>query len=69
MNKLADWLKDRKIKRQDFAKQVGVSAPYMTGLCQDPPRYWASREVWERIGAETNGEITPNDFVRQEAAE
>jgi len=60
---LAAWLKENRIKRGEFARRIGVSAPYLTQLCADPPTHWPGRDVAERIRAETAGAVTPNDFL------
>lgn len=67
-NRLAAWLKKNGRTRSAFAREIGVSAPYMTQLCAAPPVYWPSREVAERILKATDGEITPNDFMREGSA-
>lgn len=58
--KLADWLKREGIKRGEFAERVGVSPGRMTQLCAGE---WLSRDTAEAIARETNGEVTPNDFL------
>lgn len=68
MNKLATWLKDKKITQRAFAAEIGMSEPYVSQICADPPAFWPSREVFVRIGEATEGAISPNDFL-PEAAE
>src|ERR1700691_9875 len=52
--KLGDWLKRNQMSRTDFARRIGVSPGAVT---------WISREPAERIVAETQGAVTPNDFL------
>ena len=48
--KLDVWLRQNKIARSAFAKQVGLSPASVTTLCNDPAA-WISRESAERITA------------------
>lgn len=63
--KLADYLSERGIRRNEFAEIVGVSQSYITMLCQG--QVWPGRDVVERITNSTNGEVTANDFVERPA--
>jgi 3,4-dihydroxy 2-butanone 4-phosphate synthase / GTP cyclohydrolase II len=58
---LADWLIREKIKRIDFAKRIDVTPQTITGYCDGD--FWPKKAVAERIFKETNGEVTPNDFL------
>jgi len=60
--KLDAWLKQNKIARSAFARQVGLSPASVTALCNDQSA-WISRESAERIAAATGGSVTPNDFL------
>ncbi|MBN9452068.1 MAG: 3,4-dihydroxy-2-butanone-4-phosphate synthase [Bosea sp.] len=60
--KLDVWLRQNRIARSAFAKQVGLSPASVTALCNDPAA-WISRESAERITAATGGAVTPNDFL------
>lgn len=60
--KLDVWLRQNKIARSAFAKQVGLSPASVTALCNDPAA-WISRESAERMTAATGGAVTPNDFL------
>jgi 3,4-dihydroxy 2-butanone 4-phosphate synthase/GTP cyclohydrolase II len=60
--KLDVWLRQNKIARSAFARQVGLSPASVTALCNDPAA-WISRESAERIAAATGGAVTPNDFL------
>uniref|UniRef100_A0A9E7ZVD2 3,4-dihydroxy-2-butanone 4-phosphate synthase n=1 Tax=Bosea sp. NBC_00436 TaxID=2969620 RepID=A0A9E7ZVD2_9HYPH len=60
--KLDVWLRQNKIARSAFAKQVDLSPASVTALCNDPAA-WISRESAERITAATGGAVTPNDFL------
>jgi 3,4-dihydroxy 2-butanone 4-phosphate synthase/GTP cyclohydrolase II len=59
---LADWLRQNKISRSDFAQSIAMSAASITALCNDPTA-WISRESAERITQATRGAVTPNDFL------
>lgn len=60
--KLDAWLRQNKIARSAFARQVGLSPASVTALCNDQSA-WISRESAERIAAATGGAVTPNDFL------
>jgi 3,4-dihydroxy 2-butanone 4-phosphate synthase/GTP cyclohydrolase II len=62
--RLAEYLKDRGIKRGEFAKAIGVSAGRVTQLCDDAG--WPSKDVAERISEATGGAVTADDFLRRE---
>jgi 3,4-dihydroxy 2-butanone 4-phosphate synthase/GTP cyclohydrolase II len=59
--KLAEYLESNGIKRSEFASRIGVSGGRVTQLCEDGG--WPSREVAERITAETGGAVTADDFL------
>ena len=60
--KLGDWLKRNQVSRTDFARRIGVSPGAVTLICREHGS-WLSRETAERIVAETQGAVTPNDFL------
>ena len=60
--KLGDWLKRNQVTRTDFARRIGVSPGAVTLICREHGS-WLSRETAERIVAETQGAVTPNDFL------
>jgi 3,4-dihydroxy 2-butanone 4-phosphate synthase/GTP cyclohydrolase II len=60
--KLSDWLTRNGVTRADFARRIGVSPGAVTLICRED-RSWLSRETAERIVAETEGAVTPNDFL------
>src|SRR3954452_15402002 len=60
--RLASWLLQHGVKRTDFARRIGVSPGAITQICRDEGA-WVSRETAERIVAETQGAVTPNDFL------
>jgi 3,4-dihydroxy 2-butanone 4-phosphate synthase / GTP cyclohydrolase II len=62
MMKLGDWLKRNQVTRTDFARRIGVSPGAVTLICREHGS-WLSRETAERIVAETQGAVTPNDFL------
>lgn len=59
--KLSEWLRERSMKRIDFASRIGVSPAHVTGLCSGAT--WPSRPVAEAIERETGGDVTANDFT------
>jgi 3,4-dihydroxy 2-butanone 4-phosphate synthase / GTP cyclohydrolase II len=60
--KLGDWLKRNDVTRANFARRIGVSPGAVTLICRQDGA-WLSRETAERIVAETEGAVTPNDFL------
>ena len=62
--KLGDWLRSNGVTRADFARRIGVSPGAVTLICREG-RAWLSRETAERIVAETDGAVTPNDFLHE----
>ena len=48
--------------RNEFARQIGVSAGYITQLCDGI--VWPSRKVVEEIQRVTAGKVTANDFTQ-----
>ena len=59
---LGDWLKRNEVTRADFARRIGLSPGAVTQICREHGS-WLSRETAERIVAETQGAVTPNDFL------
>lgn len=59
--RLAEYLKANGIKRGDFARDVGISAGWVTSLCDGGG--WPSRDVAERIARATDGNVTADDFL------
>lgn len=64
--KLSEYLDANGIKRGDFARRVGVSAGWITALCDGSG--WPSRDIAEKIVAETAGVVTADDFLRLDEA-
>jgi 3,4-dihydroxy 2-butanone 4-phosphate synthase / GTP cyclohydrolase II len=60
--KLAEWLEAKGVKRVDFARSIGVSPGAVTQFCRQEGA-WISRETAAMILRETNGAVTPNDFL------
>lgn len=60
---LADYLLAKNIRRTDFAEMIGVSQSYVTQLCQG--QIWPGRDIASKIIEATNGDVTPNDFIRE----
>lgn len=59
--KLAEYLELKSIKKGDFAREIGVTAGWVTCLCDGSG--WPSQDVAERIARATGGEVTANDFM------
>jgi len=60
--KLGHWLKRNGVTRADFARRIGLSPGAVTLICREHGS-WLSRETAQRIVAETQGAVTPNDFL------
>jgi 3,4-dihydroxy 2-butanone 4-phosphate synthase / GTP cyclohydrolase II len=60
--KLGEWLRRNHVTRADFARRIGLSPGAVTLICREHGS-WLSRETAERIVAETQGAVTPNDFL------
>ena len=60
--KLTDWLQSHNITRIDFARRTGLSPSAVTQLCNNEDA-WLSRETATIIFRETNGAVTPTDFM------
>lgn len=64
---LKEWLAkpnpdgSRKRKR-DFAAQIGVTPTVVTEYAEG--RMWPRREIMKNIVRETDGQVTPNDFLQ-----
>lgn len=61
--KLAAFLEKTKTKRTVFAEKIGVTPGWITALCDGSG--WPSRDVAEKIEHETEGAVTPNDFLSE----
>ena len=57
---LANWLKQSRSTRADFARVVEISPGRVTQICEGE---LPSLELAERIAKATGGAVTPNDFV------
>lgn len=58
---LADWLKEKEIKRSDFAAQIGVSPQAITGWCDGT--FWITKDKAKKVFDATSGAVTPTDFM------
>lgn len=63
--KLADWLKQTGTKRYAFAEMIGVQASMISDYCSG--RTWPGRDKVEAIIKATNGAVTANDLLSEEA--
>lgn len=62
---LSDWLAREKIRKSEFARRIGVTPGAITGYCAGS--FWITKENARRIFKETNGEVTPTDFLHTDA--
>src|SRR5262249_43256310 len=60
--KLAEWLVANGVKRIDFARSIGVSPGAITQFCKEG-HAWISWETAAMILRQTDGAVTPNDFL------
>lgn len=58
---LSDWLEKNNVTRTDFARRVGVTPQTITGWCKGS--FWIERDRAKAVYRETNGEVTPTDFL------
>lgn len=59
---LSQWLKRENISRSEFARRIEVSPAAVTGWCEGA--FWINKDKAQRVFAETNGEVTPTDFMQ-----
>jgi hypothetical protein len=59
--KLADWLTEKDVKRNEFARRLRVSPQLITGYCDGS--IWPGKERMRQIMRETDGAVTADDFV------
>lgn len=59
--KLRAWLKAHNMTMEMFADRVGVAHSTVSRLCTG--KLFPSRELALAIRKETNGEVTPDDFL------
>ena len=67
--KLAAWFKQRNADgsrrlKGEFARRIGKTPSMVSEYCADTA--WPGKETMEAIFRETNGAVTPNDFVQLE---
>jgi len=60
--KLDAWLKLNRVSRSDFARRIGVSKGAISQICNQE-NAWVSRETAAQILRETQGAVTPIDFL------
>jgi 3,4-dihydroxy 2-butanone 4-phosphate synthase/GTP cyclohydrolase II len=65
--KLAAYLAREAETNAAFARRTGLSEGTVSLLCRD--EIWLSRQTAMTIFEATSGEVTPNDFLIEEAAE
>jgi 3,4-dihydroxy 2-butanone 4-phosphate synthase / GTP cyclohydrolase II len=66
--KLDAWLRQNRMSRADFARRSGLSKGAISQICNQGTA-WVSRETAQLILRETNGAVTPNDFLREDEEE
>ncbi len=59
---LGEWLRQRRIKRGEFARRIGVTPGAVTQICNGSDA-WVSRNTARAILRETGGAVTPNDLL------
>ena len=62
---LSDWLVQNNVKRKDFAARIGVTPQTITGWCKGA--FWIKRDQARAVLKETNGAVTPTDFLQDGA--
>ncbi|MGO9007884.1 MAG: 3,4-dihydroxy-2-butanone-4-phosphate synthase [Beijerinckiaceae bacterium] len=60
--KLDAWLKLNRVSRSEFARRIGVSKGAVSQFCNQQ-NAWLSRETAAQILRETQGAVTPLDFL------
>jgi 3,4-dihydroxy 2-butanone 4-phosphate synthase / GTP cyclohydrolase II len=65
--KLGAWLQQNNLSRTDFARRVGLSKGAISQICNQDDA-WVSRETALVILRETQGAVTPNDFLSLSAS-
>lgn len=66
--KLADWLRKSGVSRIEFSRRLGLTPGAVSQLCNQNS-VWMSRETAQAIARETQGAVTPNDFLPDVASE
>ncbi|HUO54690.1 MAG TPA: 3,4-dihydroxy-2-butanone-4-phosphate synthase [Rhodoblastus sp.] len=66
--KLADWLRKSGVSRIEFSRRLGLTPGAVTQLCNQES-VWMSRETAQAIARETEGAVTPNDFLPEVGVE
>jgi 3,4-dihydroxy 2-butanone 4-phosphate synthase / GTP cyclohydrolase II len=64
--KLDAWLKLNRVSRTDFARRIGLSKGAISQICNQE-NAWVSRETAAQILRETQGAVTPIDFLSPDA--
>jgi 3,4-dihydroxy 2-butanone 4-phosphate synthase/GTP cyclohydrolase II len=62
--KLGVWLQQHNVSRTDFARRIGLSKGAISQICNQEDA-WVSRETALQILRETDGAVTPNDFLER----
>jgi 3,4-dihydroxy 2-butanone 4-phosphate synthase/GTP cyclohydrolase II len=66
--KLADWLRKSGVSRIEFSRRLGLTPGAVSQLCNQDS-VWMSRDTAKAIARETQGAVTPNDFLPDVASE
>ncbi|MGO9391245.1 3,4-dihydroxy-2-butanone-4-phosphate synthase [Rhodoblastus sp.] len=66
--KLAEWLRKSGVSRIEFSRRLGLTPGAVSQLCNQD-RVWMSRDTAQAIARETQGAVTPNDFLPEVAGE
>jgi transcriptional regulator with XRE-family HTH domain len=60
-NHLREWLEDNRVKKIDFAKEIGCTPSYLSMLLADDPP-WPSRRLVHAIADATDFRVTANEL-------
>lgn len=67
--KLRQWLSEHKdVTQTEFAARIGVSAGYVSRLCDDKDGVTPSLQIAAKIQEATGGEVTMAEFLPSAAA-
>jgi 3,4-dihydroxy 2-butanone 4-phosphate synthase / GTP cyclohydrolase II len=66
--KLAEWLRKSGVSRIEFSRRLGLTPGAVSQLCNQDS-VWMSRDTARAIARETQGAVTPNDFLPEVAGE
>jgi transcriptional regulator with XRE-family HTH domain len=65
--KLSEWFELTKRQKRAFAAEIGVTPQMISAYCNGD--IWPSKERMKLIAEKTQGAVTANDFLMQEASQ